>query len=68
MTLALKKIEPISLRAAGLDEKWLQERILEDPTILRLGELDVLSKERRQPQGGRIDSSCTPRRRRPTTK
>lgn len=55
MPFELKKIEPISLRAAGLDEKWLQDRILEDPTILRLGQLDVLSKERRQPQGGRID-------------
>jgi hypothetical protein len=55
MAFELKKIEPISIRAAGLDEKWLQDRILEDPAILRLGELDVLSKERRQPQGGRID-------------
>jgi hypothetical protein len=55
MTFALKKLEPITLRSAGLDEKWLQDRILEDPTILRLGELDVLSKERRQPQGGKID-------------
>jgi hypothetical protein len=38
-----------------LDEKWVQERIAEDPTILGLGELDVRDKERRQPRAGRLD-------------
>jgi hypothetical protein len=55
MAFTLKKVEPIELRAAGLDEKWLQHQILEDTTILGLGELEVLSRERRQPQGGKID-------------
>jgi hypothetical protein len=55
MVLELKKIEPIELRAAGLDEKWLQSQILNDTSILGLGELEVLARERRQPQGGKID-------------
>lgn len=53
--MELKKIEPIELRAAGLDEKWLQVQILKDTSILGLGELEVLSRERRQPYGGKID-------------
>ena len=55
MSLELKKVESIELRAAGLDEKWLQEQILSDTNILGLGEIEVLSRERRQPQGGKID-------------
>jgi hypothetical protein len=55
MTLELKKIEAVELRAVGLDEKWLQAQIMNDTSILGLGELEVLSKERRQPQGGKID-------------
>jgi hypothetical protein len=55
MALELKKITPVELRTVGLDEKWLQDRIKEDTTILGLGELEVLSRERRQPAGGKID-------------
>jgi hypothetical protein len=55
MTLELKKISPIELRAAGLDEKWLQERIREDTSLLGLGELEIIGREHRQPYGGRID-------------
>jgi hypothetical protein len=33
----------------------LQERINEDPSILRLGELTLIERERNQPSGGRID-------------
>jgi hypothetical protein len=51
----LKKVEPIELRAAGLDEKWLQAKILDDTSLLGLGELEVFSRERRQPTGGKID-------------
>jgi hypothetical protein len=36
-------------------EKWLQARIREDVTILGLGELDLISEERIQPSGGRLD-------------
>ena len=38
-----------------LDERWLQARIAEDPTILGLGELILRDKERMQPQAGRLD-------------
>ena len=36
-------------------ESWLHERILEDPSILGLGDLDVRDSERRQPGAGRLD-------------
>jgi len=38
-----------------LNEKWVQERIAEDPAILGLGDLILKDKERRQPQAGRLD-------------
>ena len=37
------------------DEKWLQERLIENPSLLGLGDLEVRSSERRQPGGGRLD-------------
>lgn len=55
MALELKKIIPVELRSVGLDEKWLQDRLKEDPNILGLGDLEVLARERRQPFGGKID-------------
>lgn len=39
----------------NLNERWLQERIIEDPSILGLGNLDVRESERIQPTGGRLD-------------
>ena len=38
-----------------LNEKWLQERLIENPSLLGLGDLDVRDSERRQPSGGRLD-------------
>ena len=49
------KHQAIRLRATGRDERWLQERINEDPAILGLGELEVWRKERTQNAGGRLD-------------
>ena len=37
------------------NEKWLQKKIEEDPSILGLGELDYKGSELRQPGGGRLD-------------
>jgi hypothetical protein len=51
----LKKILPVELRSLGLDEKWLQTQISDDPGILGLGELEIAGREHRQPVGGRID-------------
>lgn len=38
-----------------LDERWLQERIGEDPSLLGLGDLVLKDKERPQPHAGRLD-------------
>ena len=38
-----------------LREKWVQERIGEDPSILGLGDLTLKDKERSQPRAGRLD-------------
>jgi len=51
----LKKVTPCRLRALSLDERWLQDRIEEDPSLLGLGEVQVLKREKAQPTGGRID-------------
>lgn len=38
-----------------LSEKWLQQQIVLDPTLLGLGDLVVKDVERRQPRAGRLD-------------
>lgn len=51
-----KAAKVISLKNhATLNERWLQDRIIEDPSILGLGNLDVRESERIQPTGGRLD-------------
>jgi hypothetical protein len=55
VALELKKVSPVELRSVGLNEKWLQEQIKADTTILGLGELDIIGKEHKQQSGGRID-------------
>ncbi len=50
------KPEKISLKNhSDLNEKWVQERIAEDPSILGLGDLILKDKERIQPRAGRLD-------------
>ena len=50
------KFEKISLKNhPEFNEHWLHERIIEDPTILGLGDVILKDKERIQPQGGRLD-------------
>jgi hypothetical protein len=55
MPLAYHRADPIRLRDLGFDEKWLQDRINEDPSVLGLGDLVVITREHTQPSGGRID-------------
>lgn len=56
MSLEYVKHEKISLRQhPTLNEKWLHDRIADDPTILGLGEIRLLDRERPIPGGGRID-------------
>jgi hypothetical protein len=38
-----------------LSEKWLQDRIAEDPSLLGLGDLILRDRERPQPHAGRLD-------------
>jgi hypothetical protein len=53
--LKLQKISPQSLRSLGFNETWLQKHISDDPSLLGLGDLQVIKKERIQLSGGRID-------------
>ena len=45
----------VSIRDCELDEYWLQEKIFADPSILGLGDLQAVARERTQSQGGRLD-------------
>ena len=46
----------VSLRAhPEYNEKWLQQRIVDDARVLGLGDLVVRDVERRQPRAGRLD-------------
>ena len=50
------KPERLSLKGhPHLNEKWVQDLIAEDPSILALGDLVLRDKERRQPRAGRLD-------------
>jgi len=50
------KLESISLKRSNtLNEKWVQDQIADDPTLLGLGDLVVKDKERMQPNAGRLD-------------
>ena len=56
MTLSYVKHEKIWLKDhPQFRETWLRDRIVEDPAILGLGDLDVKDAERTQPSGGRLD-------------
>ena len=47
--------QSLSIREVGYDEHWLQDQIWANPAALGLGDLDALTKERRQTSGGRVD-------------
>ena len=52
--------EYISLKDhASYDERWLQDKINENPSLLGLGDLNVRDRERRQPSAGRLDLLLT---------
>lgn len=56
MTLLFAKHERISLKGhATFTEKWVQQRIIDDPTILGLGEVQLVASEKLQPKAGRLD-------------
>lgn len=50
------KFEPVSIRNHGeLNERWVQDRIAETPSILGLGDVILKDRERIQPKAGRLD-------------
>lgn len=54
--LQFVKAERLSLvQHQEFNERWVQERIADDPTILGLGDLVLKDKERMQPRAGRLD-------------
>ncbi len=50
------KFEQLSIKDhPELSERWVQDRIAEDPSILGLGDIVLKDKERIQPRAGRLD-------------
>ncbi|PJA05266.1 MAG: hypothetical protein COX71_07565, partial [Flavobacteriales bacterium CG_4_10_14_0_2_um_filter_35_18] len=54
-TIEINTGKKIFIRNAGKDEYWLQDLIYANPSILGLGELIPVSKEKKQSSGGRLD-------------
>lgn len=56
MSLQLNRAELLSLKShPQFTEKWLQDCICEDPSILGLGDVDVVAVEKSLPRAGRLD-------------
>ena len=54
--MELHKSKVVSLKSHPvLTERWLQDEIVRDTSILGLGDLAVRSQERNQPKAGRLD-------------
>ena len=56
MLLNYAKAERIALKThPDFNEAWLQDRIAEDTSLLNLGDVEILDRERVQPKAGRLD-------------
>ena len=56
MTLSYEKLTHLNLKShSTLNEKWVQDRIAEDPKILGIGDVILKDRERNQPRAGRLD-------------
>lgn len=55
ITPKLTKGNIVSLRSVGVDEAYLERFIGADPTVLGLGEVTVVERQRRQEKAGRLD-------------
>jgi len=54
--MVFKKSERVSLKLhPELNERWVQNLIVADPTIVGLGDVVLRDKERMQPRAGRLD-------------
>lgn len=56
MVLNYVKLIHLNIKTHSLlNEKWVQDRIAEDPMILGLGDVILKDRERNQPRAGRLD-------------
>jgi hypothetical protein len=55
MDVEITVSKALRMRDCGLDEGWLQGQIEKDTSILGLGDLEVVRREKRQSSGGRLD-------------
>jgi len=55
MSAPISISKTLSIRDCGYDEYWLQDQIFTNPSVLGLGDLDVVSKEKKQSSGGKLD-------------
>lgn len=56
MTLTYVKPERILLKVhPEFTERWLQDRIADDPSLLGLGDIELKDRERQHPKAGRLD-------------
>ncbi|MYD47894.1 MAG: hypothetical protein F4W95_05355 [Chloroflexi bacterium] len=57
MTLPnLTSATPVNMKNhPPFSEQWLEDMIVEDPSLLGLGELEVIQRQKSQPTGGRLD-------------
>jgi hypothetical protein len=46
---------PIKEAGEGFNEKWLQDQICDNPSILKLGDLEFVTREKTQWKNGRLD-------------
>ena len=53
---SITKAKQVDLKShPGFSEAWLEDLIVEDPSILNLGDVAVIDRQRRQPKAGRLD-------------
>jgi hypothetical protein len=55
MTDQITISKTLSIRDCGYDEDWLQEQIAAKPSIIGLGDLVFVEREKRQLSGGKLD-------------
>lgn len=55
MTTSIAVSKTLSIRDCDYDERWLQDQIADTPSILGLGDLEVVRREKQQSSGGKLD-------------
>lgn len=51
----VSEFKSLTIKEAGYDENWLQNMISENPTIIQLGDLRLVSREKVVSSGGKLD-------------